>query len=92
MERLLEAVRELDRYAGPGAEESVWQGGGTMAVPLRLLIDLRAALHAVQDYNESGIHECMGCSEPTTAPLTWCSRCERNRRPHPEGANLWDRQ
>lgn len=90
MDELLTVVRELNAYAGPAGEESVWQGGGTIAVPIRLFVQLRKALGSVQDYNESGVHECMGCREPVTAPSSWCPRCQRGREPHPAGYAPWE--
>ncbi len=44
-ERLLDVVRAIDAYAGAAGEPGV-QPLGTVAIPLRLLQELRAALGA----------------------------------------------
>ena len=86
MDELLDIAREMDRYAGPAGEESVWQGGGTIAVPIRLFVTLRKALSGLQDYNADGVYWCMGCNEPIGSPGSWCPRCKRVRSPHADVA------
>ena len=49
MDEVLAAARRFDEYAGPAAEESVWQRGQMIATPIALFIANRKALKALEE-------------------------------------------
>ena len=88
MDELVRVCREFDDYAGPAGEESVWQGGGTIAVPIRLFVALRGIMRGL---DAQVVHKCLVCRvEPANAVDAVCPKCQRNRSPRPAGVAPWE--